>query len=234
MCTVKGRRALISGGNSGIGSAIVDKLIAAGTQTAIADVSFSDHCSAFALKFLCDVASASDIDALYAKVTEQLGVPDILVLSAGRGIHEKLTEGDPEKWRQIIETNLLGALRMVRAFVPGMLEAGQGDIVFISSVAAHKPYAYGGVYAATKSALEVVAETLRQEVLPTLRVTVIAPGVTETNFFKNTVSGTQTAESIGYGSISPEEVADAVLFSLGQPSGVSINHITLRPTAQLF
>ena len=174
------------------------------------------------------------MDALFKKVQEKPGLPDILICSAGRGIHEKLTEGDPEKWRQIIETNLLGALRMVRAFVPGMQQAGHGDVVFISSVAAHQAYPYGGIYAASKAALEVVAETLRQEVLPTIRVTVVAPGVTDTAFFENTVSGVHTAKDIGYGSISPVQVADAVLYALQQPPGVSINHITVRPTGQPF
>lgn len=234
MYSIEGRKALVSGGNSGIGSAIAKKLTVAGVRTAIADISLEDGEAAGIQRYYCNVASAADVDALYGKVQEQLGVPDILICSAGRGIHEKLTEGDPQKWQQIIETNLMGTLRMVRAFVPSMLEAGSGDVVFVSSVAAQKPYAYGGVYAATKAALEVVAETLRQEVLPTLRVSIVAPGVTDTGFFKNAVSGVQTVESIGYGSISPEEVADAVLFSLSQPAGVSINYITIRPTGQPF
>jgi NADP-dependent 3-hydroxy acid dehydrogenase YdfG len=106
--------------------------------------------------------------------------------------------------------------------------------VFISSVAAHQVYPYGGIYAASKAALEVVAATLRQEVLPNIRVTVVAPGVTDTAFFENTVSGFHTANDIGYGSISPEQVADAVLYALQQPPGVSINYITVRPTGQPF
>ncbi|GAA4439892.1 hypothetical protein GCM10023188_36500 [Pontibacter saemangeumensis] len=183
---------------------------------------------------MCNVASAADIDALFSGVQEKVGTPDILICSAGRGIHEKLTEGDPEKWREIIDTNLLGALRMIRAFVPGMLAAGAGDVVLISSVSAGQAYPYGGIYAATKSALEVVAETLRQEVLPIVRVTVVAPGVTDTPFFKNTISGFHTAEDIGYGAIAADDVAEAVLYALSKPPGVSVNHITLRPTAQPF
>lgn len=231
---LEGRNALVTGGSSGIGQAIASGLAEKGVKTAIADLNinqkFPDNCFAYR----CDVSNGQDVNALFTQVQEKPGLPDILICSAGRGIHEKLTEGDPEKWRQIIETNLIGALRIVRAFVPSMQQAGHGDVVFISSVAAQQAYPYGGIYAASKAALEVVAETLRQEVLPAIRVTVVAPGVTDTAFFKNTVSGFHTAEDIGYGSVSADQVADAVLFALQQPPGVSMNYITVRPTGQPF
>ena len=224
----------MSGGGSGIGRAIVDRLSSADVVTALADLQPPSDLSPNIHPFTCDVSQAPAVDTLFAGVQEKLGTPDMLICSAGRGIHEKLTEGDPEKWRQIIDTNLMGALRLIRAFVPGMLEAGHGDVVLISSVSAGQAYPYGGVYAATKSALEVVAETLRQEVLPTIRVTVVAPGVTDTAFFRNTVSGFHTAEDIGYGSIAADDVADAVMYALCKPAGVSVNNITIRPTAQPF
>ncbi|MBF9252816.1 SDR family NAD(P)-dependent oxidoreductase [Pontibacter sp. 172403-2] len=231
---MKGRKALISGGASGIGRAIAAKLVQEEVATAVADLNLTGELPPSIQAFQCDVAAAADVDALFANVQASMGTPDILICSAGRGIHEKLTEGDPEKWKAVIETNLLGALRMIRAFVPGMLQAGSGDVVLISSVSAGHAYTYGGVYAATKAALEVVAETLRLEVLPTLRVTVVAPGVTDTSFFENTISGFRTAADIGYGAMAPEAVADAVLYALKQPESVSVNHLTMRPTAQPF
>lgn len=232
--SLEGRTALVTGGGSGIGRAIVKELIKKGVKTAIADLHQTPDLPDNSYAYTCNVSNGQDVNTLFTKVQEKPGSPDILICSAGRGIHEKLTEGDPEKWRQIIETNLLGALRIVRAFVPGMLQAGHGDVVFISSVSAHQAYPYGGVYAASKAALEVVAETLRLEVLPAIRVTVVSPGVTDTAFFENTVSGYHTVEDIGYGAISPEQVADAVLYALQQPPGVSLNHITVRPTSQPF
>lgn len=224
----------MSGGGSGIGKAIAAQLTEDGVQTAIADLHLTDNLPQGSICLTCDVSDAAAIDNLFEAVQQQLGAPDILVCSAGLGVHEKLTEGDPAKWQQVINTNLMGTLRLIRAFVPGMQEAGAGDVVIVSSVAAGQAYAYGGVYAATKTALQVIAETLRQEVLPGVRVTVVAPGVTDTAFFENTLSGSQTVESIGYGALTPEEVADAVLYALRQPPGVSINNITLRPTAQVF
>ncbi|WP_164890995.1 SDR family oxidoreductase [Botryobacter ruber] len=234
MLHLKGRKALVSGGSSGIGRSIASRLSAAAVQTAVADIKPAADLPGQISFFSCDVTSGPAINALYAQVQQEMGTPDILVCSAGQGIHEKLAEGDPEKWQQIINLNLMGALRLVRAFVPGMLEKGRGDVVFISSVSAQQAYPYGGVYAATKAALEVVAHTLRQEVLPTIRVSVVAPGVTDTSFFENTISGFHTAEDIGYGTISPDDVAEAVLYALSQPEGVSVNQITIRPTAQPF
>jgi NADP-dependent 3-hydroxy acid dehydrogenase YdfG len=231
---LSGRKAVVSGGHSGIGRSIVEALQQAGVMTAIADISPAPHLPSSVFSFCCDITRAGDIDQLYTNVTRTLGTPDILISNAGQGIHEKLSEGDPEKWKKVIELNLLGALRLVRAFVPGMLAAGTGDVIFISSVAAGKAYPYGGIYAATKAALETVAETLRLEVLPAVRVTTIAPGVTDTPFFQNTISGFHSAQDIGYGALDPEKVAQTVLFVLGQPPEVSVNQITIRPTLQPF
>lgn len=231
---LKGRKAVISGGHSGIGLAIAKKLAAAGVYTAVADIRSAPGLPASVFSFTCDITQAEQVDSLYAQVRQAFGQPDMLISNAGLGIHEKLTEGDPAKWQRVIEVNLLGALRLVRAFVPDMLAAGFGDVIFISSVAAGQAYPYGGVYAATKTALQTVAETLRLEVLPAVRVTTIAPGVTDTNFFTNTLSGFQTPETIGYGALAPENVADAVLYALSQPREVAANQLTIRPANQPF
>ncbi|MBC3539971.1 SDR family oxidoreductase [Rufibacter sediminis] len=225
--------AVVSGGASGIGKAIAEKLAAAGAQVIVADIIPAEEGSKIAY-FPCNVTKPDDITAFYAHISETYGQPDILVCCAGQGIHEKLTEGDPDKWQAVLDLNIMGALRLIRAFTPGMLEKGAGDVVIISSVSAGQPYPYGGVYAASKSALNILAETLRQETLPTLRVLTVAPGVTQTSFFENTISGYNTVESIGYGALSPEEVAQTVLFALEQPRHVSLNHLTVRPTPQPF
>ncbi|MFC6997493.1 SDR family oxidoreductase [Rufibacter roseus] len=225
--------ALVSGGASGIGRAIAEKLALAGIKVIVADVvpwdgsAEIDHC-------LCDVTNPEDVDKLYNHITQTHGHPDVLICCAGRGIHEKLTEGDPAKWQAVLELNLMGTLRLIRSFTPAMVEKGYGDVIIISSVSAGQAYPYGGIYAASKSALNIIAETLRQETLPKLRVTTIAPGVTDTHFFENTISGYNTVESIGYGALSADEVAETVLFALRQPRHVSLNHLTIRPTPQPF
>jgi NADP-dependent 3-hydroxy acid dehydrogenase YdfG len=232
-----GRKAVVSGGASGIGKAVAQRLCSEGVFTSIADLPSAPSPALPANEaavYSCDLTRASDVAAFYQNLRHANHLPDILVCNAGRGIQEKLVEGDPEKWQTVLDLNLMGSLRLIRAFVPDMLAAGTGDVVFISSVAAGQAYLYGGVYAASKAALDTVAETLRLETLPYIRVTIISPGVTQTPFFENTISGHQTAESIGYGSLAAEEVADAAFYALSRPPGMSVNQLTIRPRAQSF
>ena len=225
--------ALVTGGSNGIGRAIVKKLADTGAKVIVADLQDTEE-DAVAIFRKCDISSREDIAALFTWVHDNVGQPDIMVLNAGQGIKEKLTEGDPEKWAKIIDINLMGALRCIRAFVPEMVEKKQGHVVFISSVSASQPHPYGGIYSASKTALEVVAETLRQETLPWVKVTVVSPGIVATDFFQNQVSGPTTLEEIGMGSISPEEIAEDVWYALSKKNGTCINKITTRPVLQTF
>lgn len=227
------KTALVTGGSNGIGRAIVKKLANEGTKVVVADLQENkDNYEAIFRK--CDVSKKEDIAALFRWMNENSGLPDILILNAGQGITEKLTEGDPEKWEYILNVNLMGALRCIRAFVPNMLEKKRGQVVFISSVSANQPHPYGGIYSASKTALEIIAETLRQETLPSVKVTVVSPGIVETAFFNNQVSGTTSIEEIGMGSISAEEIAEDVWYALSKKNGACINKITTRPVLQTF
>lgn len=226
--------ALVTGGRSGIGKAISEKLNAEGIRVIVADIAAKDTEEERILYRKCDISNAEDIDGLYEWISNQHGHPDFLILNAGQGIREKLTEGDPEKWQKIIHTNLMGPLRCIRAFTPAMLEKKHGNVVFISSVSANQPHPYGGVYSATKTALEVVAETLRQETLPYLNITVVSPGIVETEFFKNEISGGMSIEEMGMGAISPKEIAEDVWYALNKKEGTSINKIITRPVLQNF
>lgn len=226
--------ALVTGGSSGIGKAIAHKLKTEGVKVIVADIAAIDTEKEGIIYRKCDISTAKDIDRLYDWISRHHGHPEILILNAGRGIREKLTEGDPEKWQNIVNTNLMGPLRCIRAFTPAMLENKRGNVVFISSVSANQPHPYGGIYSATKTALEVIAETLRLESLPHLNVTVVSPGIVETAFFENEVSGGMNIEEMGMGAISPNEIAEDVWYALNKKNGTSINKIITRPVAQNF
>lgn len=226
--------AIVTGGSSGIGRAIAKKLANEEVTVIIADIAEEKFEEENIFFRKCDVSKGSDVDALFNWVTQHYNIPDILILNAGLGIQEKLTEGDPEKWQQILNTNLMGPLRMIRAFSPQMLKRKSGNIVFISSVSANQPHSYGGIYAASKTALEVIAETLRLETLPHINITIISPGIVSTNFFENEISGNQNVKDLGMGSISAEEIADDILYALHKKSGTGINKIVTRPTLQTF
>ena len=224
--------ALVTGGSSGIGRAIAKKLHQEGIKVVIADISGSSTEDILFKK--CDVTQGKEIDDLFSWTIQNVGHPDILILCAGQGIKEKLTEGDPEKWQEVMNVNLMGPLRCIRAFTPKMLENKKGNVVFVSSVSANQPHAYGGVYSASKTALEVVAETLRKECLPHINVTVVSPGIVDTGFFSNQISADEKVEEMGMGWISPEEIAEDVWYALNKKAGISINKIITRPLSQDF
>lgn len=227
----KKKIAVITGGSSGIGKAIAEKLAQQDYEVINADI-LHDESPNPADYLQCDVTTPSDIDNLYNFVVSKYGIPDVLISNAGQGIHEKITEGDPEKWAKVLDINLMGALRFVRAFLPDMLQRSQGSIFFISSTAAKQPYEYGGVYAASKAALNMVAKTLQLEVADKLRVGLVSPGVVNTSFFKNMISGHHTAADIGWGSVAPEQIAEIISHVLLLPSTVNIPELTISPTAQ--
>lgn len=226
--------AIITGGAGGIGRAIAQKLQQQGITVVVADKNEPPHEDPKIIFKKCDVTSSEEIDSLYAWVHDNYGTPDYLILNAGQGIKEKLTEGDPEKWQKIINTNLMGPLRFIRSFTPDMLQRKSGNVIFISSISANQPHPYGGIYAASKTALEVIAETLRLETLPYLSVTVISPGIVDTDFFEHQISGNSNIEEMGMGHLSAEEIADDVLYAINKKKGSSINKIVTRPTLQTF
>jgi NADP-dependent 3-hydroxy acid dehydrogenase YdfG len=223
------RLAVVTGGSSGIGFAISNRLAGESYKVINADVQappgdLPGNC----IYHECDITNSDHVGRL-SRLVQESGIPEVLVLNAGKGIHERLREGDPEKWFEIINLNVCGTLRVLRAILPFMKK---GHVIFISSVSSTNPYPYGGIYAATKSALDTIAETLRQEELPDIKVTVISPGVVDTPFFREMVSGSQTVESIGLGSLDPEEVAGAVAYVLQQRDGTAIHQITILPAGQ--
>src|SRR5690554_972799 len=223
--------AIVTGGSSGIGKAICRGLNQEGYYVVNADVIPPDVIINDSYVFLsCDITQREQVHEL-SKLIEHYGGPDVLVLNAGQGIHEKLKEGDPEKWMDIINLNLGGTLRILRAILPYM---NQGRVIFISSVSAEHPHTYGSIYAATKSALNTIAETLRLEESPDIGVTVISPGVVDTPFFDHMISGSHNPEEIGWGAIQPEEISEAVSFVLKQKGSTHINNITLRPSGQIL
>lgn len=226
--------AIITGGSHGIGKALAIKLRSEGLKVVVADIREPKDLPQEVFFRQCDVTRSQEIDALYQWVHQELGVPDILVLSAGQGIKERLTEGDPDKWQRVIDTNLMGPLRCVRSFVPSMLEKEAGNVVFLSSVSANQAYENGGIYSASKTALEIVAETLRLETLPHLNVTTVAPGIVDTSFFQHQYSDQTGVDQMDMGYLQAEDVAEDIWFALSKKPGSSINKIVCRPTKQSF
>jgi NADP-dependent 3-hydroxy acid dehydrogenase YdfG len=162
---------------------------------------------------------------------------DILVNNAGlsRGL-DKLHEGKRQDWEEMIDTNVKGLLYVTRAVVPGMVQRGRGHIVNLGSTAGRMTYPNGAVYCATKAAERSITEGLREDLLGTpLRVTTIDPGMVETEFSQVRFRGDKTRAAKVYENVTPltpEDVADAILYAVTRPAHVNISEVMLTPVAQ--
>jgi NADP-dependent 3-hydroxy acid dehydrogenase YdfG len=182
-----------------------------------------------------DVTRRDDLHALVAHAREMHGRLDVLISNAGIGPISPLDELKVDEWDAMIDVNLKGVLNGIAAALPVFREQGSGHFVNTSSTAAHRILPTMAVYSATKLAVNVISEGLRQEAGPDLRVTVITPGMTNTPFASDITSPTVLAQiadakaSIGQ---SPDAIARAMAFAIEQPSGIDVGEIIVRPTAQ--
>lgn len=241
--SLEGKVAVITGASAGIGRAIARALWLAGAQVVVGarrtsrleqlTTELGERAAALPL----DVSNASSCQAFVAAVLKQHGAPDILVNNAGlaRGL-SSVAEGDEADWREMIEANVMGLMRMTKGFLPGMLSRGAGDLVQLSSVAALQPYPNGAAYCASKAAVEAFAFSLRRELLGSgLRQVVIQPGMVETEFSEVRFHGDEgRAKQVyrGVDALSADDIAQCVLFAVTRPAHVSIQTMLVMPTAQ--
>jgi NADP-dependent 3-hydroxy acid dehydrogenase YdfG len=176
----------------------------------------------------CDVTEWDQVEALAAAATDSFGRLDAVFANAGFGASRGFLEETPDHWRSMVLTNVLGPALTIRATLPLLLESGEGHYLLTGSIAGRRPLP-GSLYSSTKWAVTGMAESLRQELRQMrenhgIRVTLIAPGMVDTDFFENR-PGTERA-------LADDDVARACLYALTQPESVDVNEILLRPTAQ--
>ena len=239
--TLDGKTAVVTGASSGIGEATVRLLAREGCNVVLA-ARREDRLNAFAadlgegaLAAPTDVTDPAACAALVARTVERFGSLEILVNNAGLGLSGSVAEGDPEDWRKMFDVNVLGVLYVTRAAVRQMLRQGAGDVVFVSSLAGRRvPRADGTVYAATKHAVNAVAEGLRMDVHEKgIRVINVEPGLVRTEFPESSYpSADEYYAEKEYSPLEAEDVAAAVVYALDQPPRVSVNEILVRPTEQ--
>jgi serine 3-dehydrogenase len=163
---------------------------------------------------------------------------DVLVNNAGlaKGT-EPLHEGDPDEWDEVIDTNVKALLRITRAILPHMVKRGSGHVVMLGSTAGHWVYPGGAVYCASKHAVRAITEGLRMDVHGSgVRVTSVDPGlVGGTEFSDVRFRGDHArARKVyeGLQPLSPDDVAETILWCVERPAHVNIQDIVLTPTAQ--
>lgn len=235
--------AMITGASSGIGRACAIKFHNAGYRVVItgrnvgAILSLKDELGADVYPLIFDVRERETAEAAVASLPDDWRDIDVLVNNAGLALGlEPEYEGDYRDWDTMIDTNIKGLLTMTRCVVPGMIERGRGHVINIGSVAGDAAYANGNVYCATKAAVKAVTDGLRIDVAHTpLRVTLLKPGLVETNFSRVRFHGDEERADNVYKGITPltgDDIADAALYAAQAPAHVQIAEVLILATHQ--
>jgi NAD(P)-dependent dehydrogenase (short-subunit alcohol dehydrogenase family) len=187
-----GKVAIVTGASRGIGAAAALALGEAGasvvlaartTAQAEANARQINAAGGKAAAIACDVSDYAACQRLVQETTERFGPPDVLVNNAG--VIEPISmvgEADPAEWARSIEINLIGAYYVIRAVLPGMIERGHGDIINVSSGAAHRPLEGWSAYCAGKAGLAMLTRSIDLEHRPAgIRVFGFQPGTTDTD-----------------------------------------------------
>jgi len=187
--------------------------------------------------FPLDVQDAKAVHKAVANLPREWEAIDILVNNAGlsRGL-DKIHEGTLGDWEEMIDTNIKGLLYVSRAVIPGMVRRGSGHIVNIGSIAGLEVYPGGNVYCATKAAVGILSKAMRIDLMGTsLRVTNIDPGMVETEFSVVRFHGDQERAAKVYQGLkplSPDDVAEAIIFCASRPPHVNVSEVIIMATAQ--
>lgn len=161
---------------------------------------------------------------------------DVLVNNAGLALGvDKVAESKESDWQTMIDTNITGLLRTTRAFLPSMISENAGHIINMGSIASHVVYEGGSVYCATKHAVRAITKTLRLELNGTpIRVSLIDPGMVETDFSKVRLGDNERAKSVykGVTPLTAEDIAACVVWSALRPPHVNVEEIVVMPVDQ--
>jgi NADP-dependent 3-hydroxy acid dehydrogenase YdfG len=240
--------AVVTGASSGIGEASARALAADGYRVALlarrADGinALADELGDGAIAITADVTDRDSIVAAAQRVQDELGGADVLVNNAGVMLLGPFDPGRRGDYRQMVEVNLLGVINATEVFLEQLTSSAErgggrgGDIINISSVAGRTARAGNGVYAATKWGLNGWSESLRQELLRDVRVTLIEPGVVATEL-PNHITHDETRAGVKQlydkAEVTATDVAEIIAFTLSRPRHLAINEILLRPAGQL-
>ncbi len=221
---------LITGASTGIGAATARQAAEAGYRLVLAARS-EDKLQTLAeelggdekaIAVRCDVTEFEDQRAMVETAIEAYGRIDVAFANAGFGGPRGFEEGDPEQWKSMVLTNVLGAAYTIRATKPALIDS-TGHLLLTGSVAGRRAL-QGSLYSATKWAVTGMGESARQDFNETgVRVTLIEPGMVDTPFF-------DTPPSIE--ALMADDIARAVMWAVSQPPHMDVNEILIRPTDQ--
>lgn len=241
MVGVDGKVVAITGASSGIGEATARMLAGLGAKVVIG-ARRTDRLERLAGEitaaggsvraWMLDVTRRADVAAFVEVAQAEFGRLDVMVNNAGVMPLSPLDALKVEEWDRMVDVNIKGVLYGIAAALPVMKAQGAGQIINLSSIGGHRVSPTAAVYCATKFAVGAISDGLRQE-MDRIRVTVISPGTT-TSELADTISDPTARDAMKAWraiTISPDAVARAIAYAIGQPDDVDVSEIVVRPTS---
>lgn len=240
----KGKTVLITGASAGFGEAAASLFASAGANLILIarreerlrslarEIQAESHVEVLSIPL-----DITDQKAVQDKLGALNVVPDILINNAGlvRGT-SKLWETKPEHYGEMIDTNIKGLLNVSYQIIPRMVERNSGHIINVGSVSGHDTYVGGSIYCATKYAVRALTDTLRKELVASpIRVSLVSPGMAQTEFSTVRFSGDQAKADAVYENFIPlqaQDIAEILFFIASRPPHVAIADVVVYPTAQ--
>ncbi len=247
MTNLKNKTIFITGASSGIGKASAVKFAELGANILLCarrlekvQLLADELQKQFKIKtyaFQLDVRNQKKVESTLNELPAEWKSISVLVNNAGlsRGL-DNIQDAKTEDWDEMIDTNVKGLLYVTRAILPGMIERNIGHIINIGSVAGHWTYSKGNVYAGTKFAVNAISQGMKMDLLGTpIRVTEIDPGLVETEFSIVRFRGdSDRAKKVyeGLTPLTPEDIAESIVWAATRPAHVNVNNIILMATDQ--
>ncbi len=233
---LNGKVAAVTGAASGIGLACAKAMLAEGAAVVLIDRaedrlrSLCDELGPDAYPLVVDLMDGAAVSGMLPRIVELAGGLDIFHANAGAYVGGAVAEGDPDVWDRVLHLNCNAAFRSVRAVLPHMIAQKSGDIVMTSSIAGLVPVVWEPIYTASKFAVQAFVATVRRQVMQHgVRVGAVCPGPVVTALLDDWPKA-KMEEALAQGSLmQPEEVADAVVFMLTRPRGVTIRDLVILP-----
>lgn len=230
MTVLTDKIAVVTGAGSGIGEAIATLLHEEGAKVVLAGrnkeklQNVANQLSQDNVKVVpTDVTNKEEVDELIKIAQETFGRLDIVINSAGQMLSSKITDYQVDEWDSMIDVNIKGTLYTAQAALPTMLEQSSGHLINIASISGFEVTKISTIYSATKAAVHTITQGLEKELAKTgVKVTSISPGMVDTAI-------TAAYNPSDRKKLDPQDIAEAVLYALTQPSHVNVNEITVRP-----
>ena len=242
---IKNKVVVITGASSGLGEATARRLAKDGAKLVLGARRL-DRLQALAKELALgdeavmqtDVSKYDEVKRLVHHAVKAHGRLDVMINNAGLMPQSLLARLKIDEWDRMIDVNIKGVLYGIAAALPVMQAQKSGHIINVSSVAGHKVRPGGTIYSATKSAVRVISEGLRQEVKPyNIRTTIISPGAVESELPDSITDpdiGAAISKFYKETAISADSFANMVVFAMSQPDDVDVNEILFRPTRQEY